>query len=337
MFKKTIKLKEVFLFLLLSFMPIFSVNCFASNITSAQIIANTLKAAPNCLHLRVLGACFWMNGEGEVSATPYVKEYLPDVVISVFKAPNQNPWFEINDSIDKAGGVAESKMVSNLTGFEAGYGQHSLSNPMEQNVFFKETDVVGNPALPFIADKGGLLLPSTATPFIPYYQSMLDAPLWRGLPQTKMALIAEAAAMPADILHHIGTGLINWGGLYPIEGKVAESDDVKAAAVIALRAGYLITDPHSVFTTGHVYQGLSDTCGEHCHAAPIEENSDKTQFQLIYPQSDNACEIFGETAKYKNENENENKNKKGAHVWVVWRQYHGCKDGDGKFISKIIY
>ena len=47
--------------------------------------------------------------------------------------------------------------------------------------------------------------------------------------------------MIADPFHHVGTNLINWGGIYPHEGEVASSNDAKAAAVIAQRAGDLIT------------------------------------------------------------------------------------------------
>ncbi len=63
-------------------------------------------------------------------------------------------------------------IVKNVTGLDAGSGNHILSDQHEQNIIFKEADVIGNPALAMIPAHG--LLPSTATPWRPYYQSMSD-------------------------------------------------------------------------------------------------------------------------------------------------------------------
>ena len=39
----------------------------------------------------------------------------------------------------------------------AGGGQHSFHHPMEQHVFFKEVDVIGNPAIADTADHTGVI------------------------------------------------------------------------------------------------------------------------------------------------------------------------------------
>jgi hypothetical protein len=144
--------------------------------------------------------------------------------------------------------------------------------------------------------------------------------------------------MGADIPHHIGVGLINWGGLYPHEGKVATSNDAKAAAVIAQRAGDLITSSELSHLTGHVFYHLSNQCGQHCDASPVQENSDKTRFQMIYPIENDDCDdfdkdtIFGKTISYGNDLENAGK---GAYAWVIWRFYSGCSDGIGAYMGKV--
>jgi len=306
-------------------------NTFAE-IDSSSITASTLKAFPRCIHYKIKGVCYWAGVDG-INTTPYVEHYLPDAVVAVFDKPGNNPWAEINLSLDQAGKVTQQQIVSGLTDFDVGSGGHSLGNIHEQKVFFKEVDVIGNPALAVLPE-GFALLPSTASPLMPYYQSMLDSAAWRGLPQIKTTQAEEAYAIVADIQHHIGTGLINWGGIYPHEGKVATSNDAKAAAVIAQRAGDLITSNNLVRFSGHIYQSLPSQCGQECSAASVQENSPKTQFQMIYPVEMDACDYFGKTMNYGEDVETKTN---GAYVWVLWRFYQGCRDGEGKFIGKNLF
>jgi len=304
-----------------------------ADVNSASITASTLKAFSNCVHYKIKGVCYWVGKTG-INTTPYVEHNLPDVVITVFNKAGDNPWTEASIAFDQAGKVAQENIVSSLTSLESGSGQHSFSDNHEQNVFFKEVDVIGNPALAVLPDNGYILLPSTATPFKPYYQSMLDSAMWKGLPQFPPSVIEEGYAMEADIVHHIGTGLINWGGIYPHEGKIATSNDAKAAAVIALRAGDLITSSEMEHLNGHVFFQFSNKCGEQCKAYPIQENSDKTLFQMIYPVVEDKCDYFGKTIDYGNDLEPKGQ---GNYIFVVWRFYQGCGDGDGKYIGKTVY
>src|ERR1700722_16396315 len=71
--------------------------------TSAEITASTLKGLPNNLHYHVRGFCSWMSPTEGLIATPYVEHYLPDLIVSVFNKPGDNPWLEINNTLDKAG------------------------------------------------------------------------------------------------------------------------------------------------------------------------------------------------------------------------------------------
>jgi|GEM_PF-2061236 len=305
-------------------------NNAVADINSATITEATAKALPNCLHFRVIGMCIWFSPYTGYSETPLVEHYLPDVVVNVFNKPGDNPWTEMNASIDQAGKATEEKIVTGLSHDDAGSGQHSYGDIQEQNTFFKEADIVGNPGLTVTAVQPELL-PSTATPLFPYYQSMFDAAMWRGFPDVPPALAEEALAMGANFKYHIGTDLINWGGLYPHEGKVATTNDAKAAAVIAQRAGDIIT---AINVPGHVYQPLLNECGQHCKAAPIQINSPKTQFQMISPKEEDSCDYFGKTLTYGEEAERDTK---GAYSWIIWRYYRGCRDGAGKFVQEITF
>ena len=83
-------------------------NAFA-DINSVTITADTLKAVPHCLHYRIKGACYWISPAG-VNTTPYVEHYLPDVVITVFNKPNENPWTEMNLILDKQAQLRRNKL-----------------------------------------------------------------------------------------------------------------------------------------------------------------------------------------------------------------------------------
>jgi integrating conjugative element protein (TIGR03756 family) len=309
---------------LVGLMVSMSVQAGNGSINSATIIVDTVKALPNCLHYQIpLHFCVWISKWGEINTTPIVSHYLPDLVISVFNKPHDNPWIEINKILDSAGQPIQQGIVKGITGFSAGSGSHSFQDQHEQGVVFKESDVIGNPALAVIPAHG--LLPSAATPWWPYFQSMSDSFLWRGLPPA--ALPEEAMALGLNVVHHVGTGLTNYGGIYPHEGKVISENDVKASFVIAQRAGDLVTSQKEF---GHVYKYLSDSCGKHCSAAPIQENSKETYFQMIYPVTQNDCHILGDNESYSPAMINN----QGAYVWVVWRHYTGCADGDGEYIGR---
>lgn len=233
-----------------------SSTAFASSTNSALITESTLAALPHCLYYQVKGVCYWLTDTGATVTTPYVSHYLPDVVVSVFNPPTDknggNPWVEINDTLDQAGKIAEQEIVTKLAHVKVGGGEHDFENPLQQNVYFKEVDIVGNPALPLLPTMPVLLL-STSNPLKPYFQSMVDSALWRGF--APEAGPEQAAALTEDITHFIGCsgGAINWGGAYPFEGKVETTNDAKAAAVIAQRASILLTGKNS---WAHIYQSL---------------------------------------------------------------------------------
>ncbi len=301
-----------------------SIQASHSPIHSGTIIQDTTAALPNCLRYKVpIHHCVWLSKWGIVNTTPILDHYLPDLVVSVFSRAHDNPWIEINKMLDSIGKPIQQGIVKGVTGLEVSSGNHSLLDIHEQAVIFKEADVIGNPALMVIPEHG--LLPSTATPWRPYFQSMADSVLWRGLPPA--ALPEEAMALGLNIVHHVGTGLTNWGSIYPHEGKVIGENDVQASAVIAERATDLITQ-HTEY--GHVYQYLSISCGKHCSAAPIQENSKETYFQMIYPITQTDCHILGDSASYTADM----LNTEGAYVWIVWRHYEGCADGEGQYIGR---
>ena len=207
-----------------------SLQLNAGALTSAEIAAKTIEAVPNCMHYKIEGACFWMDRWGLVTSTPYADQYLPDVIVSVFDKPGDNPWLEMNDTIDQVGKVTEGKIVGIASGGDhVGYGQHSMADSHEQSVYFKEAEVIGNPAL--VLFNHWTFLSSTAIPLLPYFQSMLDAVMWRGF--TPEAMPEKVAAMGQDMVRRIGAFPITWGGAFPIEGSINAGNDAKACRASA--------------------------------------------------------------------------------------------------------
>jgi hypothetical protein len=118
--------------------------------------------------------------------------------------------------------------------------------------------------------------------------------------------------------------------LYPHEGKVVALNAGKAAAVVAVRAAELTTTSMSF---GHLVKSIPTRCGEACDASPIKENDPNTRFQLVYPVATNRCEVLGNDPTF---GESLPLSQSSGFVWIVWRLYSGCPNGDGIFLSKTI-
>ena len=99
--------------LLLSLCLIISISAQASNgsIHSETIINDTMAALPNCLHYQIpIHYCLWISKSGVVNTTPILSHYLPDLVVSVFSKPRDNPWVEINKTVDGIGQPIQKKL-----------------------------------------------------------------------------------------------------------------------------------------------------------------------------------------------------------------------------------
>lgn len=309
------------------FLIIYSLN--VSAITSATLAKATLKAAlktnGSCLRYQLSKRfCIWLSPRVGRNVTPWLDHYLPDVVVVVYRNRDDNPWTEARILVDKVPAAAQEMLIPNV-----GSGNHSFLDAHEQDVIFKEADVIGNPGLLVLPQRiPFLLLPSTAIPMNPYFQSMADSLLWRGF--MPAAGIEEAASVVLGATHHLGSGLTDWGGVYPHEGVVMGNNDAKASMVIAQRAADLLTNKPFY---GHIHQSLSNACGDHCKAASIIENSEKTLFQMVYPIEQDSCAVLGSDESYSDSMLNQDSEQDGAYVWIVWRHYEGCAPGDGIVIG----
>jgi integrating conjugative element protein (TIGR03756 family) len=306
-------------------------SAFAHALSTLDITQRTLAATKHCLHYRVTGICFWLDCEHGVcttNTTLRVAHDLPDAVVSVYQKTHRNPW-RYAEALNKLAYPIGNAQIENQLGHSLGYGQMSASNTTDMDTHFKEVDVIGNPALAVLARFNEIFITSIAKPFKPYYVSLADSNAWRS-PLIEMALSPQYV-LPG--MRTVGSVLNSWGNVYPRTGFILQSNDAKAAAVIAQRAADIVTHTHQ----SHIYQSLSTSCGNACDISETQENDRYTQWQMIYPLPETTCAVFGESDtntmlpwKF-----NAAQAGDGDYVWVLWRHYHGCIQGKGKYLGSV--
>jgi integrating conjugative element protein (TIGR03756 family) len=297
-------------------------------VNSFTVVSDTLAAATSCLHYKIIGVCFWYKWPFGFSTTLMVDHYMPDSVVSVYNHKGSNPWWYANTFVDPMANKAGQAETKAMYGASMEDSNESTESPRDSNDHFKEVDIIGNPAV-MIMNYLGLFIPSAAAPYVPYYQSMLDAVTWRSstteqfYPQALIPGVAEVGSFPLN----------DWGNVYPRTGFINQLVDAKAAAVVAERAADITTKSMQP----HVYQHLSTDCGHHCSADEVKENSKNVMWQMIYPKKEKKCIVFGENTVLSPTpwHSDATKKGKGNYAWIMWRHYHGCIQGKGKYVGSI--
>lgn len=303
----------------------------AHALSTFDIIQHTLAAMPNCAHYRVTGICFWLDchdGICTTNTTLQVEHDLPDAVVTVYQKIDSNPWVYAGE-VDKLAYPLGNTQLEKTLGTALGYGQLPANQKTDIDTHFKAVDVIGNPALTILHRFDDVLIASVAKPFKPYYVSLADSYAWRS-PLLEMALYPQWV-LPG--IRTIGSAFNSWGNVYPRTGFILQSNDAKAAAVIAQRAADIVTHVDSL----HIYQSLTHDCGQACQVEAIKENNVHTTWQMIYPHLETTCHVFGENDNnallpWKSEVAPMGD---GNYVWVLWRHYHGCIQGKGNYLGSV--
>ncbi len=263
--------------LIISLSLLLSANTWAKSFTSVQVIASAhshscldYKILPNpCIYMYL--SCSLFGGCGiRFTARDRISHKLPDLVVSSFRTPGQNPWTEIRATESKIAKKFMDTVLTKAFNDEAFDGAGKENNLVTRgqgltvkNLRFNETNVIGSPAsavvrqtmrytVPFILG-GPFLCRSNVTPFYPYMMSEYDAVAWR---KPEINLLDSAKDLLQNGITHIGSlSLKNpngntWGPLYPRVGFVFQTEPVKAAAVAAQRAIDLVSKPYQL---PHVY------------------------------------------------------------------------------------
>ena len=295
------------------------------SITTSEIMARTTAAAFSCMQWMPVGTCFWLRCSWsgcKVKTSLKVGHYRPDLVVSSYNELGGNPWTEIRATLGLAQKAAASGLLGSLLAVRAGSaGNRTEGTPREhRNLVFREADAIGHPVS--VLPTPGFSCRSQTRPFVPYFQSGLDALSWR---QAVPEMLYPASFTPG--LREIGTWPSQtWGGVYPRTGWTMQVDEPKAAAVTAQRAGDIVT------RTGqpHVYVPVtgSSASGQRLWpAGPLMERDRRTgTWQMLLPRTQTSCGIFGDSdlgdvAGWGAGQVDEG----GDYAWTLWRPYKCCR------------
>ena len=280
-----------------------SVCAFA--LDTASITGSVLSV--DCIAYRVRGICYWLLctiSGCSVETSVKVEHYVPDAVISSYSNTGENPWVDVR-----------AMSLPNPSAQDGGDG--TTNEDHENNLAkFKNADVIGHPGATIFnqfVSQLGYTCAGAGTAFRPYLLSTLDTVAWRyNIPES----VYPESLIPG--MREIGTrtGLNLWGNVYPRGGFLHQVDDHKAAAVVAQRAGDIVTRRGQP----HVYQPLLADAGDgYWPAGALTESDAATgKWQELAPTLNNTCAVFphGEARVQA---------RQGDYAWALWRPYSCCQ------------
>lgn len=114
---------------------------------TAEIVANTLKAAPACSDYKVTGACFWLRCEPyppncRVTTNMRISHFSPEVVVSAWHDEATHPWADYGRTVTKLVGGAASGLVGMAIDSA---GSRFSGERTDRNILFRDVDAIGNP------------------------------------------------------------------------------------------------------------------------------------------------------------------------------------------------
>lgn len=303
----------------------------AETVSTADIVSRTISAVPSCTEWTPVGACFWLDCSilgCTVRTSPKVGHYQPDAVVSVYNELGENPWNEARALLGGAQKATASGILSLLTGLavDSAGNRAEGANAQNQhkNLIFREADVIGHPLTAFgrFLPAASLICQSETRPLVPYFQSAVDAFAWRTeIPE----ILYPASIIPG--LRELGQWpAYTWGPIHPRTGWATQSDEAKAAALIAQRAGDIVTrlrQPHLYLPTAST---ASDTEQRIWPPGPLlETDSASGQWQMLTPKAESSCAAFGENDLLSLSSWGGGRVAPGGdYAWNLWRPYRCC-------------
>ncbi len=273
----------------------------SASLTTPQLVASA--ACPDCIDYRVVGVCYWLLCTPfgcSVKTSVKVRHFIPQVVVSAYRQPGDNPWREVAMlSRSALGGLADG-----------GGENQQKRGQRKDNVRYRSVDAIGHPAASLIGQQtSGYSCKGAATAWQPYFLSNLDALMWRtGLPES----VYPEALTPGRREIGATTAGNMWGNVYPRSGFVTQTDDYKAAAVTAQRAADIITRPGQI----HVYRTLkANASAGYWPPDPVTENTGTRnhKWQRLAPKVSMSCAAFPDRAFSYAED--------GNYAWALWQPF----------------
>jgi integrating conjugative element protein (TIGR03756 family) len=187
-------------------------------------------AADECLDYCIVGVCFWLVGICpfcEIETTAKIQHRLPDLVVSAYKLPGENPWNEARNVYGEfALDALRDIQGDHADGSATVYSTMYHDSEEKSSVAFNEVQIVGNPVA-YVSESTDYLCDTESDP-IPYFMSELDATAWRNPILEGWHIESYTPGMRE--LWPMG------GSVFPRVGYLKSYDPPKAAAVMAQRA-----------------------------------------------------------------------------------------------------
>lgn len=287
-----------------------AIGLLGTTVSALAIDTTTLVTSvlsPDCLAWRIVGVCYWLSCSAfgcTVQTSVKVRHYVPDAVVSSYSRTGSNPWTDVS-------------FMSAPLPFAQGGGNGTTNQSHENNLaVFKNADVIGHPgmaAFSRFASQFGMTCSGAGVPFDPYLLSTFDAVAWRyGIPES----VYPESLTPG--VREIGSRVTAnlWGSVYPREGFLHQADDFKSAAVVAQRAGDVVTRSGQP----HVYQPLlAQPYDGYWPAGALVESDIRTgKWQPLVPQLSMTCAAFPNALPTTQATD-------GGYAWALWRPYACCK------------
>ncbi len=289
-------------------------------------ITESMTLDSTCLNYCITGICVWLRCSlyrCSIETSIKVSHYNPDLVVSVYDKPGDNPWREARALY----GALEERATQSMVGiFHDAYsgGGHRVEgghHGTDHSLRFKEVTAIGHPfsSLTDFIGNSGYYCPSEAESFEPILSSGFDALVWRlGLPE----MLYLHNLLPGRRI--VGSGVQQqWGPVWPRTGFINQKDDVKAAAVIAQRAGNIVTQ------TGqpHVYNPLNGNNYNRTWLPGelVENDPDTGVWQMLAPKMDSQCYVFGENDVYRQSWSTGRQSEDNRYAFALWRPYECCE------------
>ena len=303
-----------------------------STITTPEIF---LKVASHYLtysQFKIIGECQWLDTSSGIPVTHTtleLDEYLPDLIVTVFNAPGDDPWVEAATLLDPPAEVSANALVTASTGYpmSTGHNGAQTGNLHADHMVMKEVDVVGNPDTLHLFPFANLDLDTE--PFLPYYQSSLDMGDRSGTAE----LMRPESFDPID--YYIGSDFYNhWGYEFPRSMTVNIDNDYKSSIVIALHAVDIVTNNNFL----HTVVSTEDTCGDNCAVANVIEEMDESHaiWEEVYPNDRRIKLGEDDSTEFESLGESEESAGNGNYVFVIWRHYKGCQQAPGHIVYKTV-
>ncbi len=313
------------------FLFLVNINSHAFDAEKTEITLQDILNMPiwdrSCHHYCFTGVCVWLKCSitgCEIETSLRVSHYNPDLLVSVYDQPGDNPWREAETIYGALEKSLANTFVHTFHSVDAAGGHRTEggNTGADQSLRYKEVTALGHPMAQFseFFSSSEYFCPSEATAFVPYFSSGIDALSWR---LGTLEMLYLPYLLPG--VRVVGEGGIaqQWGSVWPRTGFINQKDDAKAAAVIAQRVGNIVTQPGQP----HLYFPLNGN-GYNKTWLPgelIENREDTGVWQMLAPKQDQQCYVFGENDVFSTSWSKDRQTEDNRYAFTLWRPYECCK------------